>query len=62
MAVYLIECKICGEQHTGSAKTNFRSRANNYKSKRRKFMNKQAVPNQSLKQKHFREHYCSDRQ
>ena len=31
MAVCLIECKICGEQYTGSAKTKFRSRANNYK-------------------------------
>ena len=31
MAVCLIECKICGEQYTGSAKIKFRSRANNYK-------------------------------
>ena len=30
MAVYLIECEICGEQYTGSTKTKFRSRANNY--------------------------------
>ena len=30
--VYLIECKICGEQYTGSTKKFFRSRANNYKS------------------------------
>ena len=29
MAVYLIECEICGEQYTCSTKTNFRSRANN---------------------------------
>ena len=61
MAVCLIECKICGEQYTGSAKTKFRSRANNYKSMQRKFMNKEAVPKQALKQKHFHEHYCSDR-
>ena len=32
MAVYSIECEICGEQYTGSTKTKFRSRANNYKS------------------------------
>ena len=43
MVVYLIECKICGEQYTGSTKTKFRSRANNYKSTQRKFMNKEAV-------------------
>ena len=61
MAVYLIECEICGEQYTGSTKTKFRSRANNYKSTQRKFVNKEAVPKQALKQKHFHEHYCSDR-
>ena len=27
----------------------------------RKFMNKKAVPKQTLKQKRFHEHYCSDR-
>ena len=47
MAVYFIECKICGEQYTGSTKPNFRSRSNNYKSTQRKFMNKEAVPKQS---------------
>ena len=61
MAVYLIECKIWGEQYTGSTKTKFRSRANKYKSTQRKFMNKEAVPKQALKQKRFHEHYCSDR-
>ena len=61
MAVYLIECEICGEQHTGSTKTKFTSRANNYKSTQRKFVNKEAVPKQALKQKRFHEHYCSDR-
>ena len=50
MAVYLIECEICGEQYTGSTKPKFKSRANNYKSK---FMNKQAVPKQALKQNIF---------
>ena len=61
MAVYLIECKICGEQYTGSTKTKFRSRANNYKSTQRKFMNKDAVQKQALKQKCFHKDYCSDR-
>ena len=59
--VYLIECEICGEQYTGSTKAKFRSKANNYKSTQRKFVNKEAVPKQALKQKHFHEHYCSDR-
>ena len=58
MAVYLIECEICGEQYTGSRKAKFRYRPNNYKSK---FVNKEAVPKQALKQKRFHEHYCSDR-
>ena len=57
----MIECKICGEQCTWSTKTNFRSRANNYKSTQRKFMNKETVSKQPLKQKHFHENYCSDR-
>ena len=57
----MIECEICGEQYTGSTKTKFRSRANNYRSMQRKFVNKEAVPKQSLKQKRFHEHYCSDR-
>ena len=34
---------------------------NNYKTTQRKFMNKEAVPKQALKQKCFHEHYCSDR-
>ena len=61
MAVYLIECEICGEQYTGSTKIKFRSRANNSKSTHRKFVNKEAVPKQALKQKRFHKHYCSDR-
>ena len=61
MAVYLIECQICGEQYTGSTKTKFRSRANNCKSTLRKFMNKEAVRKQALKLKRFHEHYCSDK-
>ena len=60
MAVYLIECEICGEQYTGSTKTKFISRANSYKSTQRKFVNKEAVPKQALKQQRFHEHYCSD--
>ena len=60
LAVYLIECEICGEQYTGSTKK-FRSRANNYKSTQRKFVDKEAVPKQVLKRKRFHEHHGSDR-
>ena len=60
MAVYLIECEICGEQYTGNTKTKFVSTANNYNSTQRKFVKKVAVPKQALKQQHFHEHYCSD--
>ena len=49
MAVYLIECQICGEKYTWSTKTKFRSRANKYKSTQQKFMNKEAVSKQALK-------------
>ena len=45
MAVYLTECEICGGQYTGSTKTKFRSRANNYKCTKRKFVNEETVPN-----------------
>ena len=52
---------IRGEQYTGSAKSKFRSRANKNKSTHRKFVTKEAVSKQALKQKHFHEHYCSDK-
>ena len=55
MTLYLIKCEICGEQYIGSTKTKFRSRANNYKSTQRKFVNKEAVPMESLKEKRFHE-------
>ena len=61
MAVHLIECNICCEQYTRSTKIKFRSRVNDYKNTQRKFMNKEAVPKQALKQKRFHEHYCSNR-
>ena len=61
MAVCLIECEICGEQYTGSTKTKFRLRANTYKSRQRKFVNKETFPKQALKHKRSHEHYCSDR-
>ena len=61
MTVYLIECEIFVEQYTGSTKTKFMSRANKYKRTQRKFVNKEAVPKQALKQKRFHEHYFSDR-
>ena len=48
-------------KYTGSAKTKFRSNANNYKSMQRKFVNKETIPKQALKQKRFHEYYSSDR-
>ena len=50
-AVYLIECQLCGEQCTGSAKTKFRSRAI-------KGLKKTA---KNCEQKGFDGHCCSDR-
>ena len=58
--VYLIECNQCWKQYTGSSKTKFRYRANNYKSTHRKFKNKKQVPKEAVKQKLFHEHFCSD--
>ena len=49
MAVYLIECQIGCEKYTGSTKTKFRAKANNYKSMQWKFMNRERVPKQALK-------------
>ena len=61
MAVYLIEREIYREKQTGSTKKKFRSRGNNYRSTQRKFVNKETVPKQTLKQKRFHEHYYADR-
>ena len=58
-AVYLIECNQCWKQYTGSSKTKFRYRANNYKSTDRKFKNQKRVPKEALKQKVFCEHFDS---
>ena len=58
VVVYLIGCQICGEQYNSSTKTKFRFRVNNYEKTQRKFMNKETVPKQALKQKRFHEH-CS---
>ena len=55
-----MESEICGEKYTDSTKTKFRSRANNYESTQRKFVNKEAIPQHTLKQKRFHKHYCSD--
>ena len=61
MEVYLTDCQICGEKYTDSTKTKFRPLASDYKSTQRKFVNKEEVPKQALKQNRFPEHYCSDR-
>ena len=49
----MLACEICNEQYTGSTKTKFRVRANNYKSTQRNFANKEVVLKQALKQNVF---------
>ena len=53
MLVYLIQYQICGGEYAGSTKTKFRTQ--------QKFMNKEAVPKQALKQKSFQEYCYSDK-
>ena len=57
---YLIECNQCWKQYTGSSKTKFCYKGNNYQSTHHKFKNKKQVPKESLRQKNFCKHFCSD--
>ena len=53
----LLKCKICGEvRYVWKAKTKFRYRFNNYKSKERAFRK----GNRKVPQKLFHTHYCFD--
>ena len=55
--LYLLKCKVCGEApYVGKAKTKFRYRFNNYKSKHRAFRK----GNRKIPQKRFHDHYCLD--
>ena len=55
--LYLLKCKVCGEvPYVGKAKTKFRYRFNNYKSKHRAFRK----GNQKVPQKLFHTHYFLD--
>ena len=55
--LYLLKCKVCGEvPYVGKAKTKFRYRFNNYKSKHRAFRK----GNRKVPQKLFHTHYCLD--
>ena len=55
--LYLLKCKVCGGvPYVGKAKTKFRYRFNNYKSKHRAFRK----GNQKVPQKRFHAHYCLD--
>ena len=55
--LYLLKCNVCGEvPYVGKAKTKFRYRFNNYKSKHRAFRK----GNQKVPQKRFHAHYCLD--
>ena len=54
-ALYLLKCKACGEvPYAGKAKTTFRYRFNNYKSKHRAFRK----GNRKVPQKLFHTHNC----
>ena len=55
--LYLLKCKVCGKApYVGKAKTKFRYRFNNYKSKHRAFTR----GNKKIPQKRFHDHYCLD--
>ena len=55
--LYLLKCRFCGGfPYVGKAKTKFRYRFNNYKSKHRAFRK----GNQKVPQKRFHAHYCLD--
>ena len=55
--LYLLKCKVCGGvSYVGKAKTKFRYRFNNYKSKHRAFRK----GNPMVPQKRFHAHYCLD--
>ena len=55
--LYLLNCKVCGDvPHVAKAKTNFRYRVNNYKSKHKAFRK----GNRKVPQKLFHTHYCLD--
>ena len=57
LVLYLSKCKVCGEvPYVGKAKTEFRYRFNNYKSKRRTFRK----GNWKVPQKLFYTHRCLD--
>ena len=58
--VYLIEYRTCKKSYIGSTTTKFRYRANKHKSIFRKFENKKVVPKQTLNQRNFHSHYCSE--
>ena len=53
--LYLLKCKVCGGfPYVEKAKTKFRCRFNNYKSKQKAFRK----GNQKVPQKRFHAHYC----
>ena len=55
--LYLLKCKVCSRvPYVGKAKTKFRYRFNNYKSKHAAFRK----GNQKVPQKRFDAHYCLD--
>ena len=53
MALYLIECRVCGKQYHGSTATKFCAGANNYKNTHRNFWKEQILLNQARNQKNI---------
>ena len=55
--IYLLKCRMCGEiSYAGKAKTKFRYRFSNYKSRHRMFRK----TSQKVPQEYFHAHYCLD--
>ena len=53
--IYLLSCKVCGKQYTGTTADKFRSRWNNYKDSDREFLRCEEI-----KQKSLHEHFLKD--
>ena len=53
--IYLLSCKACGKQYTGTTADKFRSRWNNYKDSDRAFLRCEEI-----KQKFLHEHFLKD--
>ena len=57
MAVYLIECSVCGKQYNSSTVMKFNARANNYKSTNLNFRKERKLSNLDCNHKLFHVHF-----